>query len=167
MRIINNDRIKIPSLFYRKIMCMVVLPACMCMFVYHMCSWCLQGSEEGFGSPRTGPTGSCKLHVSARNQTHVLPRASSALMTESSLLNTQPLNQDFRTRLLVVLIGGSGQKGQFKTLKTGALWYGPLSKYLLRARLEKCRGECDRCNSSQEICSIVTSSLVVLDIGSV
>lgn len=59
-------------------MCMVVLPAGMCMFVYHMCAWCLQWSEEGFGSPGTGPTGSCKLHVSARNQTNVLRRAVSA-----------------------------------------------------------------------------------------
>jgi hypothetical protein len=40
-------------------MCMSVLPAC--MYVYHVCTWCLWGSEseEGIRFPGTGVTGDC------------------------------------------------------------------------------------------------------------
>jgi hypothetical protein len=37
---------------YSCILCMIVLPVC--IYVYHMHFWCVERSEEGIRSPRTG-----------------------------------------------------------------------------------------------------------------
>jgi hypothetical protein len=40
-------------------MCVGALPAC--MFVYHLCAWCLGRQEKGTRSHKTGDTDSCEL----------------------------------------------------------------------------------------------------------
>ena len=32
-----------------------------CMYVHHMCAWCLRRPEEGVGSPGTGAMDGCEL----------------------------------------------------------------------------------------------------------
>ena len=39
-------------------MCLCALPAC--MYVYHVCAWCLWRPEEGIRSPGTGVTDGCE-----------------------------------------------------------------------------------------------------------